>query len=154
MNVFMKKFFFWSLCIVTLTGCQSGYPVLLDSFPQSAMVICDQEEMGYTPMTVYYQKDDIEGSHLKDKCKAIWVSGDEKKYKTNIKIDDNKKGTKILVKRAKNSNNLSMDILFDYQRKKDIEAEKRRSAIDLIKSFQNKSTYCNKIGSQIHCNTY
>jgi len=32
-----------------------------------------------------------------------------------------------------------MDILFDYQRKKDIEAEKRRNAIDLIKTFQNKS---------------
>lgn len=150
----MKKYFFGYVCIIALTGCQSRYPVLLDSFPQSAMVICDREEMGYTPVTMYYQKEDIEGNHLKDRCKAIWVSGDEKKYKININADGHKKGTKFLVERAKNANNLSMDILFDYQRKKDIEAEKRRSTIDLIKSFQNKSTYCNKIGSQLYCSTY
>lgn len=74
----------------------------LDTNPQGAEIICDGKSIGFSPL-IYnvvtgdnWELDDKQYSALKGqknpkglpKCKAKWVSGYEKFYKTSAKMDD------------------------------------------------------------------
>jgi hypothetical protein len=77
-----------SLGIVILSGCSNKYPVTFDSTPQGALLVCDGKNWGYTPQTLYIDREQLKGkSSLPVNCSANWVSGVIKNYPTSIPLD-------------------------------------------------------------------
>ena len=64
-------------------GCASKYAVTFDSYPQGATLICDGTNWGYTPKTLYYDKEVKKQSYLNlYSCSANWSSGARENYGT------------------------------------------------------------------------
>lgn len=72
-----------SISLLILSGCSSKYPVTFDSNPQGATVVCSGKNWGYTPITLYYDKEVKKLTSLNvSSCSANWVSGARKDYGT------------------------------------------------------------------------
>jgi hypothetical protein len=148
-----------------LFGCQSGYQIRYDSSPQSALLICENAQQGYTPVTLNYSRKTIKNGVLRAaSCKATWVSGAQAAYPTIYDQKNYPKGYVTSVSRP-NDPNLSNDIQFDYQRKQnDADAAQKRadaaqkradeSTNNSGNSYKQTQTSCTKIGFQVICNTY
>lgn len=68
------------LCLVSV-GCASNYPVTFDSNPQGASLVCNGRNWGYTPTTLYYDKEVKKERYLSlQSCSANWSSGARKSY--------------------------------------------------------------------------
>lgn len=72
------------LCILFVTSaCSSKYAVTFDSNPQGAQLVCNGKNWGYTPQTLYYDKEVKERTTLSlGACSANWISGAHKSYGT------------------------------------------------------------------------
>ena len=67
-------------CLV-FAGCATKYPVTFDSHPQGATLICNGTNWGYTPKTLYYDKEVKEERYLSLRsCSANWSSGARESY--------------------------------------------------------------------------
>lgn len=147
------------LCIALLTGCApSGYLVQYDSTPQSAMVICNGTQKGYTPLDLYYPKSGIYGNGYlsTEPCKAVWSSGATAAYRQLITTSSFPEGIKLTVERP-NTDGYSIDTSADYQKKlndRQIQQQNLQSFNESMRAMQPKQTYCNQIGTQVFCNTY
>jgi len=79
----MQKLFILLAIIasVVLTGCgASMYPITLASNPQGAAVVCNGQDLGYTPTTGYFDKEELKKANQTaydffGNCSANWVSG-------------------------------------------------------------------------------
>lgn len=76
-------------CVIFISsGCSSSYqktkyPITYDSNPRGASLICNNNNFGYTPTTLYYDFDDKtkeSGTATTTLCQAKWISGVEKNY--------------------------------------------------------------------------
>lgn len=95
-----KSIIIGSLGILLLSGCSSKYPVTFDSTPQGASLVCDGKNWGYTPKTLYIDKEKLQGiSSLPVNCSANWVSGVSKNYPTNIPLDRFPNGASAVAQR-------------------------------------------------------
>lgn len=74
------------LLVLILTGCSNNYPVKFDSTPQGASVICSGQNFGYTPITLYYDKDKIRNDTIINDCKAQWSSGASANFPSRIRV--------------------------------------------------------------------
>ncbi|MEM8063657.1 hypothetical protein Q4R11_14750 [Morganella morganii] len=139
--------------IFLLTACSNQYPVTYDSTPQSASVVCNGETKGFTPLTLYYEKSDIpETGILKTiPCKAIWASGISTDFDNYFNTDTFPNGVKNTVQRP-NGDGYSIDSNADYQKKASDKASK--PSVNYQPIYAPKTTYCNKIGTQVFCNSY
>ncbi|NTV46574.1 MAG: hypothetical protein HGB11_08680 [Chlorobiales bacterium] len=67
--------------MVGLVGCASNHSITFDSSPQGATIMCDHNNFGYTPQTVYVTREKYEkASSQMNECSAIWSSGYKKEY--------------------------------------------------------------------------
>ena len=70
--------------IFYLSGCaSSSYPVNYNTEPKGASVICNGNNMGYSPVTLNYLPDENNkktGSMKTVPCMAIWSSGVKKEF--------------------------------------------------------------------------
>ena len=68
---------------VVSVGCASKYPVTFDSYPQGATLVCNGTNWGYTPKTLYYDKEVKKDAYLSlSSCSANWSSGARESYGT------------------------------------------------------------------------
>ncbi len=145
-----------------LAGCASSdYVVQYDSTPQSAMVVCNGNQMGYTPLNLYYPKNRIyENGYLTTApCKAVWASGASEDYRQNLPTSSFPDGIKLTVQRP-NTDGYSADATADYQKKMNDEQIRQARQQNLqnlnqtLQSMRPKQTFCNQIGTQVICNSY
>lgn len=165
----MKKLVLATVCI-TLVSCSSGppkYGVTYDSTPQAAMLICNNKQEGYTPRTLYYTLDEnnFKTGVLKTApCKAVWASGMQAEFNDFFNLNEFPSGVQTTVTAPKIDNR---DMQFALQKKQmdaqeayydSMRAAQQRQEMDQmiqgIGSNIPKTTYCNRIGYQVMCNTY
>ena len=82
----MKKLIVFASYFIFINGCVSSkYVATFDSTPQSATLICDGKNLGYTPKTLYLDKE-VKQLYLLDLsgCSANWVSGARLNYESVI----------------------------------------------------------------------
>jgi hypothetical protein len=113
-----------ALPLVMLVGCATPYAVTFDSNPQGAMVTCWGENMGYTPVTGYYDKGKLKNSKIKffgsKECSANWASGAKTAYDDEGKTDAEvvqrfPNGVRVTVDRPNKAPGLKDDMLFALQ---------------------------------------
>jgi len=91
----MRKLFLLLVVIasVGMAGCGASiYPFAFDSNPQGATVICDGQNLGYTPTTVYYDRGKMKNPNLPlnyppfdtRRCSANWASGAKASYTSYV----------------------------------------------------------------------
>jgi len=148
-----------AVTVMLITGCaSSGYLVQYDSTPQSAMVICNGTQKGYTPLNLYYPKTSIDGRGglFTEACQAVWASGVSESYSQHIDTASFPDGIKITAQRP-NTEGYTTDASADYQKKmndEQIRQQNLQSFNQSMRAMQPKQTYCNQIGTQVFCNTY
>ena len=96
-----------TISVLFFNGCASQnadnnsgkYPVIFDSYPQGAALICNGKELGYTPKILYYEND-FEGKEVINlsNCSANWVSGARKDYGI-VDIKQSPEGAKQVLQR-------------------------------------------------------
>lgn len=148
--------------VALLAGCASSdYLVQYDSTPQSAMVVCNGTQRGYTPLNLYYPKSAIDGIgylHTQE-CKAVWSSGAIATFDHDISTTSYPDGIKITAQRP-STDGYSIDASADYQKKMNDEQLRQTQQQNLqnlnqtLQSMRPKQTYCNQIGTQVFCNSY
>ncbi|WP_439327758.1 hypothetical protein [Lonepinella sp. BR2357] len=146
-----------SLSILS-AACESGYSVLYDSFPQSAKLICNGQDQGYTPRYLSYStKDKVHSDgYLKTwSCYALWTSGARAKYQnyfSNVYIRQYPDGVELTAQRPQNYPNFAVDMQTDNMRKN---APDHTPTPNFWPTYQApRTTYCNRYGTQVLCNTY
>lgn len=103
------------LSIFIFSGCSSKYQVSFDSNPKGATLICDGKNWGYTPISLYIDKEKLEGkSSLSIDCSANWISGVKKNYTSKIPLDKFLEGVSATVERG-NGEGYSQDAQFALQ---------------------------------------
>ena len=85
-----------------LSGCSSSiYPVTFDSNPRGATLICDGKNFGYTPITLYKEKEKLTDlENLPISCIARWNSGISKEYPSYIPLKQYPNGASGTVERG------------------------------------------------------
>lgn len=142
-----------------LYGCQSsGYLVQYDSTPQSAMVVCNGQQKGFTPLNLYYNLDKGQRVLHTQPCEAHWIGGARVSFGQTINLDLYPKG---VVATATNPQPTPNDMQFDYQRKQQIaeyNARERYRQSMLLDNYlyQNRiiNTFCNTIAGMTSCSSY
>lgn len=82
-----------------MSACSSRYPVMFDSNPKGASLVCDGKNWGYTPMWLYYDEIVREYSTLDvSSCSANWISGYSENYPSDMRIFP-EGGTTVTVNR-------------------------------------------------------
>ena len=151
-----KIFFIASLTATTLlTGCASSqYQVTYDTNPRAAAITCGGQQQGYSPLTLYYQKDAaINGVINTSPCSAKWTSGAEASFQTRIDMSVFPNGVVYTAPRPDTPG-------YDIDARVAFEADQNRRAINSQSQPQNTyqctptNTYCNKIGTQVLCNSF
>lgn len=165
----MKKLVLATVCI-TLVSCSSGppqYGVTYDSTPQAAMLICNNKQEGYTPKTLYYtlNENNFKTGVLKTApCRAVWASGMQAEFNDFFNLHEFPNRVQTSVSAPKIDNR---DMQFALQKAqidaqenhyRSMRAAQQSQQIDqMIQGIGNivpKTTYCNRIGYQVMCNTY
>lgn len=105
---------------LVLYGCASN-TITYESFPQSAMVVCNGIQKGYTPLTVFYNDDNRSEVINAPNCKAVWMSGAEAKFGavTPLRRNGSKEVLQITAERPKKVAGEQTDFQFDYQKKRE-----------------------------------
>jgi len=136
-----------------LTACSNQYSVNYDSTPQSASVVCNGETKGFTPLTLYYEKSGIAETGILHTipCKAVWASGVSANFDSYFNTNTYPDGVKNTVQRP-NVDGYSIDSNADYQKKASDKASK--PSVNYQPIHTPTTTYCNKIGTQVFCNSY
>lgn len=70
-------------------GCGGSYGITYDTKPSCASLVCDGEFRGYTPVTLHYNKDNIDDNDIlyTQQCKVVFKSGYEKTFDNRIDTD-------------------------------------------------------------------
>lgn len=148
-----------------ISGCSilsSSYYVTYDSNPQSAMVVCNNQQRGYTPLTVEYPIEAArDGSMRLEKCTAIWSSGAKDTYPTVVNTAQYPKGIRAVAVRPKGRKGLTTDLQFDQREKQNrtTNSIQRQRAWNeysyqqesLRRQSQPVQTVCNRMGNSIYC---
>lgn len=144
------------IAATSLTGCASNqYQVTYDTNPRAASIICGGQPQGYSPITLYYPKDAaLNGVINTSPCSAKWTSGAEATFQTRIDMTTFPSGVIYTAPRP--------DIPgYDIDARVAFEADQNRRQINSQSQPQNNTyqytptnTYCNKIGTQVFCNSY
>lgn len=155
------------LTVVILTGCgASKYPVTFTSEPSYAALTCNNVSFGYTPVTLYYDLDQIKGDTLPLDCHATYASGLKIKYESNVLFKQYPNGVNAYVYIKKGYPLIQIDERAamqgahhrqQIQQQRELQEAKRPAydwRQDEYKFEPNKMTYCNKIGSQTFCTTH
>lgn len=71
-------------------GCSGSYGIQYDTKPSCARIVCNGTFQGYAPVTLYYNKDNIDDNDIlyTQQCKVVFESGYEETF--NNRIDTNK----------------------------------------------------------------
>lgn len=142
-----------SLGIFILSGCSSKYPVTFDSIPQGASLVCDGRNWGYTPITLYLDREKLKGMNsIPVNCSANWISGATSNYPASIPLDRFPNGVRATAQRP-NVPGYEKDAQFAlqvqnmrYQRRQAAAAEEannQRAWDSLNRSIQNMNTNMN-----------
>lgn len=139
----------------SLTGCGSNqYQVTYDTNPRAAAITCGGQPQGYSPTTLYYPKEAaINGVINTSPCSAKWTSGAEAYFQTRIDMTAFPNGVVYTAPRPDTPG-------YDTDARVAFEADQNRRAINSQREPQNtyqytpKNTYCNKIGTQVLCNSF
>lgn len=82
-----------------ISGCASKYEVQFDSNPKGASLICGGKNWGYTPKSLYLERDQFEGKQIIPvDCHAQWISGASKIY-PSIPLDKYPDGVRLTIDR-------------------------------------------------------
>ena len=150
----MKKIFISAAALIILSGCSSGYPVQFVSNPSNAALFCNGKSFGYTPKTLYYEEDAIRDNRLSVDCYARWVSGATQSFPREINIVEYPSGVQATANRPSDAPNEIADnqaAMYGAQRQQGGGYNPRQNEYQFK---PNQTTYCNKIGGQVFCNTY
>ena len=77
------------VALVSLSGCAGKYPITFDSKPVSGKLICENEFMGYTPKTLYYEltNDNKKSGDLYiSKCMVKWSENQTQAYSQHFDL--------------------------------------------------------------------
>lgn len=82
----LVKLVFFNGIVLVFMGCGGSYGITYDTKPSCARLICGEEFKGYTPVTLYYNEDNIDDSDILyiQQCKAVFKSGYEKTFDNRI----------------------------------------------------------------------
>lgn len=166
-----------TLAAEILTGCAIAprYTVEYDSVPQSALLVCDGRQLGYTPIRLSVRLPNPEeaskvsaGSSAPggrtsqnvlelSSCEAVWSSGARAKYPSRVDMAAHPGGIRFGVERKEDAG-VNDDIKFDLEVKK--ERERRREAMEMIRlrELERRMMYdmmlpigCYNLGGFIYC---
>lgn len=142
--------------LVVLSGCATGnkYPIRFLSNPPNAAVTCYGKHLGYTPLTITYDLAQHTDSKIAMDCQANWVSGATYTYPREINLVKYPSGVDISANRDTESPNIQLDnqaAMYGAQQKQGGGYNPRQNEYQFK---PNQTTYCNKIGGQVFCNTY
>ena len=89
------------ILIIFTIGCSSKYAVTFNSDPEGATLICNGQNWGVTPRTLYYDESVKKQPSINvGNCSANWVSGAREYYPNHLKVYSSG-GTEIKVQRAR-----------------------------------------------------
>lgn len=71
----MKKTLLLTSIFMLITGCSSKYPITYNTTPDGAILVCNGQNMGYTPVTLYYTPEEGQKVFQTQPCVAHWSSG-------------------------------------------------------------------------------
>lgn len=139
-----------------LSACSSGLHVWYNSSPQHARLICGGQFVGYTPYNAYYNisEQDIQRGVVRVvPCQAVWMSGATEQYRNQFPVNSYSHSYQLT---AVSHNVSAADVQFDSSQRAAYQAEQDQinQIIQGIGQSRPKSTYCNRIGNQVFCNTY
>lgn len=85
----LVKLVFFNGIVLVFMGCGGSYGITYDTIPSCARLICGEKFKGYTPITLYYDKDNIDDNDIlyTQQCKAVFKSGYEGTFDTRIDTD-------------------------------------------------------------------
>ena len=100
----MKKLLKFTLLlgiVWVFIGCSGSYGVMYDTKPRCAKIICGGEFQGYSPVTLYYNKDNIDDNDIlhTQQCKAIFASGYEGNFSNSIDTNQYPDGVHGIITR-------------------------------------------------------
>ena len=150
------KYLFILFSILGLSACSSGLHVWYNSSPQNARLMCGGQFIGYTPYNAYYnisEQDIQRGIVQVVPCQAVWMSGATEQYRNQFPVNSNSHSYELTVV----SHNVSVaDVQFDSSQRAAYQAQQDQTnqMIQDIGKSRPRSTYCNRIGNQVFCNTY
>lgn len=81
-------------------GC-GGYSITYDTTPSCARLICGGQFEGYTPITLYYDKDNIDDNGIlyTQQCKVVFKSGYEETFDNRFDTDKYPDGLRRTITR-------------------------------------------------------
>ena len=157
---------FMVVIVLLLGGCGSSkYPVTFTSEPSNAVVTCNNKVMGYTPITLYYEREQIKGDTLPLDCYATYASGLNIKYESGIPLKQYPDGANPYVYIKKGYPLYHIDaqaaIQGAQQRENDRQRQNQQNQQEMQAIQQQlgnigrtTNTNCYKVGNQVFCNTY
>ncbi len=142
-----------TLSIIILSGCTSKYPIRFDSTPQGALLICGGKNMGYTPITIYIDREKLKDlSSIPVNCSVKWISRATKRYPTSIPLNKFPNGINLTAQRP-NTKGYEKDVRFALELEKmkyqkiqaeaAEEANKQKRWDSINRSIQNMNTNMN-----------
>ena len=148
---------FWILTTtLSLSACSSGLHVWYNSSPQNARLICGGQFVGYTPYNSYYnisEQDIKRGMVQVVPCQAVWMSGATEQYRNQFPVNSDSHSYSLT---AVSRNVSAADVQFDSSQRAayQTQQDKTDQMIQSIGQSRPRTTYCNRIGNQVFCNTY
>lgn len=80
----MKKLVYFiclGFVVLAFSACSSPYAITYATNPSGANIVCNGVSEGYSPVTFYYDKKDLERTNYRtEPCKAVWISGAEEYF--------------------------------------------------------------------------
>ena len=152
----IRKSLFILIIVMGLSACHSGLHVWYNSSPQNARLICGGQFVGYTPYNAYYnisEQDIQRGIVQVVPCQAVWMSGVTEHYRNQVPVNSYSHSYSLT---AVSNNASAADVQFDSSQRAAYQAQQEQTnqIIQGIGQNRPKSTYCNRIGNQVFCNTY
>lgn len=128
--------------MIFMIGCSSKYAVTFDSDPEGATLICNGQNWGLTPRTLYYDESVKKQQSINiGNCSANWVSGARERYPSRLHVYSSG-GSSIKVQRARGEG-YAQDASYALQLRQTRAAE-RTSTAQYNNSFSGKA--CKKFG--------
>ena len=148
------KVFLAIVCLVLTSGCTSSkYMVSYETSPSKAMVSCGDQDMGYTPLKLYYDREMALQTPVGTDCKATWISGATKYFQslTAITVKTYPQGAVATLRRSPDDSGYETDA------RAALQAQTNAPRFNYVNDntyVPNKTTYCNKVGGQVMCNQF
>lgn len=137
---------------IILSGCGSSkYPVTFTSDPSFAAVSCNNRAMGYTPLTLYYEREQIKGDTLRLNCVVTWVSGAKEVFENfEIPLSQYPNGAEAWATRENKYPNYHLDAQAAMQGAQQAQQNTRNNQNNDGPTY----TTCNRIFGQLHCTSF